>query len=48
MIEAEKANHRVTTMCRVLEVSRSGYHAWRNRPPSKRAKADAALAERIA
>ena len=47
MIEAEKANHRVGTLCRVLGVSRSGYYAWRGRPPSERAKADAALIERI-
>lgn len=34
-------------MCRVLKVSRSGYYAWRDRPPSERARADAALTERI-
>lgn len=34
-------------MCRVLKVSRSGYFAWRDRPPSQRARADAALTERI-
>ena len=27
-IEAEKAEHAVTTMCRVLEVSRSAYYDW--------------------
>ena len=37
----------VTTMCRVLEVSTSGYYAWLIRSPSKRAVADAALAEMI-
>ena len=47
MVEAEKANHGVGTMCRVLKVSKSGYYGWRHRPPSARAKADAALAERI-
>ena len=34
-------------MCRVLGVSPAGYHAWRRRPPSARAGADAALLERI-
>ena len=34
-------------MCRVLGVSRSGFHAWEQRPPSARALADAALTERI-
>ena len=29
--------------CRVLGVSRAGYYAWRGRPPSARARADAAL-----
>lgn len=35
-------------MCRLLGVSTSGYYAWRNRKPSKRAIADAALTETIA
>lgn len=30
-------------LCRVLEVSRSGYHAWRTRRPSKRAQENARL-----
>lgn len=34
-------------MCRVLEVSRSGYYAWLERPPSKRDLEDAWLLERI-
>ena len=34
-------------MCRVLEVSTSGYYAWRNREPSQRAREDADLLERI-
>jgi len=34
-------------MCRVLEVSTSGYYAWRKRTPSQRARVDAALTERI-
>ena len=47
LVETEKANHKVGTMCRVLKVSKSGYYGWRSRPPSARAKADMALAERI-
>ena len=31
----------------VLDVSRSGYYAWRNRRPSKRAQKDAMLTEKI-
>jgi hypothetical protein len=34
-------------MCRVLGVSRSGYHAWARRPPSGRALEDARLTERM-
>jgi len=34
-------------MCRVLQVSRSGYYAWRDRKPSKRALEDARLCELI-
>jgi len=34
-------------MCRVLEVSTSGYYAWRQRQPSARAQADQNLSKRI-
>ena len=37
----------IATMCRVLEVSTSGYYAWCKRPPSARAERDARLKERI-
>lgn len=47
-IAAKKAEHSIQIMCRVLEVSRSGFHAWARREPSARALADAALSERIA
>ena len=46
-VEAEKANHKVATMCRVLQVSRSGYYAWASRPRSERAVANAALVGEI-
>jgi len=37
----------IATMCRVLEVSTSGYYAWRSREPSARVGSDAALSARI-
>ena len=46
-VQAQKANHRVNAMCRVLKVSKSGFYGWRGRPLSKRAKADAHLSEKI-
>ncbi len=46
-IAAEKANHPISVMCRMLEVSRSGFHAWEHRPPSDRALSDAWLVEKI-
>ena len=36
-MHAEKSNHEVTRMARLLEVSRSGFYAWSVRLPSKRA-----------
>ena len=42
-----QACYPVATMCRVLGVSPSGYYAWRERAPSKRAQANAVLQERI-
>jgi putative transposase len=46
-IAAEGAGHRVVRMCRLLRVSPSGFYAWKKRPPSRRATANAALTERI-
>jgi putative transposase len=37
----------VKTMCRVLGVSRSGFHDWQSREPAARTTENAALAERI-
>jgi len=46
-IAAKKAEHSIKTMCRVLGVSRSGFHAWASRPPSARTLEDERLLERI-
>lgn len=46
-MRAHRAVHRVTTLCRTLRVSVSGYYAWLGRSVSARAKADAALGEQI-
>ena len=42
-MSAHQALYPIATMCRVLEVSTSGYYAWRRREPSARSKSDAAL-----
>lgn len=47
LIEAEKAKYPVSVLCRVLKASRSGYYAWRERPPSRRSVEDASLTEKI-
>jgi putative transposase len=46
-IRAEKASHAVTTMCRVLSVSTSGYYQWVVRQPSRRSRMDVVLTDRI-
>ena len=45
-IAAKKAEHSIKTMCRVLGVSRSGFHAWQRRGPSARWRDDERLRER--
>jgi putative transposase len=47
-IAAKKAEHSISIMCRVLGVSRSGFHAWQTRKPSQRALEDQRLTARIA
>ena len=46
-MSANQGRFRVATMARVLGVSPSGYYAWRQRPPSARAQADAELTARV-
>ncbi len=46
-IQAHCTEHRLTGLCRTLGVSRSGYYAWRHRPASARATANARLLEQI-
>ena len=47
-VKAEKANYPIQILCRVLDVSRSGYYAWLRRRPSARRQADARLSIEIA
>jgi putative transposase len=46
-VSANRAAYSVATMCRALGVSESGYHAWRRRAPSPRARRDGELAALI-
>ena len=46
-MRANQAVYRVQTMCRLLEVSTSGYYAWQRRQKSRRAESDEQLLGRI-
>ena len=46
-IDRRRKQYPVRMMCRLLEVSRSGYYAWRVRPESQRVKTDRELLKRI-
>ncbi len=46
-MKAHQATYPVATMCRVLEVSTSGYYAWLKRPLSERQRTDVDLLVRI-
>ena len=42
-----QATHSVGMMCRLLDVSRSGYYAWADRPMCQRRRADLMLTGKI-
>jgi len=46
-VKSNRASYGVSTACRVLGVSPSGFYAWADRPPSARSVADAVLTEQI-
>ena len=48
MIEAEKANYTIAWMCRLLQVPRSSFYAWRNRVETPTAARRRELAAQVA
>lgn len=46
-VDQHRQHYPVTRLCRLVEVSRSGYHAWRHRSSSVRAQQDAVLLTEI-
>jgi len=46
-IAQHRHEYAITLMCRVLEVSVSGFSAWLKRPPSQHSREDAELAEQV-
>ena len=46
-IEQHRSEFPTVLMCRVLEVSKAGYYAWRARPLCERVQEDRRLRERI-
>ena len=47
MIRGLQQDYPVPFMCRIYDVSLSGYYAWLGRPPSKRAQEEARLEVKI-
>lgn len=46
-IDTERRHHSIATLCRVLQVSRSGFYAWRERVPSARQQENQRLLREI-
>lgn len=46
-IQMMESDHPLSLLCRVFEVSRSGYHAWRGRKPSARQEANQRIVQAI-
>ena len=46
-MKSYQAKYAISTMCRTLDVSTSGYYAWLNRVPSARTRRDLELGDRI-
>ncbi len=46
-VRAQQGQYPIALMCRVLGVSTSGYYAWLQRSPSRRARENEALSRRI-
>jgi transposase InsO family protein len=46
-IREQAAAFAIRRLCEVLQVSRSGYYAWRSRPMSRRQRANARLVEHM-
>lgn len=44
---AHRREFRLTTMCRVLRMHRSGFYAWMKTPQSRRAKEDERIRKKI-
>jgi putative transposase len=46
-IAEHRHEYSIALMCRVLDVSVSGYYAWARRLPSQHSREDASLAEKV-
>gem|GEM_PF-3504325 len=46
-IALHQQDYPISTLCRVLQITVSGYYAWHKRAPSQRSQEDAKLSERI-